>query len=408
MILDTLAAELNDLTYVAGIRRTRRPEDTLADFGRFAKHFGITRLANITGLDRIGIPTCLAVRPNGRTLAVSPGKGATLAAAKASAFMEASELWHAEEPRLPLLLDSYASMRRRFEVIDLDLLSKRNPAPVRRDNLRLWVEGYDLIAERPCWVPAAAVYVSDTEPRPADLHLSSNGLASGNTFAEAMAHAACELIERDANVMWLDDPSDPDGKAAQLDLSTVDDPTCRGLIGRFDAAGLHFAAYDMTSDIGVPAFAAVIADAAVDARGVGYAWGYGCHLAPEVALTRALTEAAQVRLTIIAGSRDDLRHSDERQGDSDIGEVAQLIQEPAPTRRFERHSLAGGSPRHDMRTIVGRLRAAGIQSLVAVDLSHADVGIPVVKLLATQLELTLGDCARNVRARERYAMAVSA
>jgi ribosomal protein S12 methylthiotransferase accessory factor len=238
--------------------------------------------------------------------------------------------------------------------------------------------------------------------------MSTNGLASGNTFAEAIVHAACELIERDAKVMWHDDPSDPDGKAAQLDLSTVADPTCRELISRLEMAGLHFAAYDITSDVGVPAFAAVIADPTVEARGIGYAWGYGCHLAPEVALTRALTEAAQSRLTVISGSRDDLCESYERRGDRDSSEIARLIQEPPPTRRFERSSLAGRSPRDDVRTIVRRLRAAGIRSLVAVDLSHADVGIPVVKLLATQLELEHGDCARNVRARERYGMEVPA
>src|SRR5262249_35738572 len=135
VILDKLAVEPSAIACTVGSRRTRRPEETLADFGRFAGQFGITRLANVTGLDYGGIPTYMAVRPNARTLAVSQGKGATPAAAKASAFMEATELWHAEEPRLPLFLDSYASVRRRFNVVDLDLLTKRSAEPVRRDNL---------------------------------------------------------------------------------------------------------------------------------------------------------------------------------------------------------------------------------------------------------------------------------
>jgi len=49
---------------------------------------GITRVANVTGLDHVGIPVVMACRPNARGLAVSQGKGLTLDAAKASAVME--------------------------------------------------------------------------------------------------------------------------------------------------------------------------------------------------------------------------------------------------------------------------------------------------------------------------------
>ena len=58
---------------------------------------GITRLANITGLDRIGIPVAIAVRPNSRSVSVSQGKGYDLPQAMASALMEACEGFHAEE-----------------------------------------------------------------------------------------------------------------------------------------------------------------------------------------------------------------------------------------------------------------------------------------------------------------------
>ena len=63
--------------------------------------FGITRLAEVTGLDRIGIPVWMAIRPNSRTLAVSQGKGLTDAAAQASALMEAAEIASAERFPVP-------------------------------------------------------------------------------------------------------------------------------------------------------------------------------------------------------------------------------------------------------------------------------------------------------------------
>jgi YcaO-like protein with predicted kinase domain len=61
---------------------------------RFMPAMGITWLANVTGLDRIGLPVCVAVRPNWRALSTSQGKGETIEAAKASALMEAIESWH--------------------------------------------------------------------------------------------------------------------------------------------------------------------------------------------------------------------------------------------------------------------------------------------------------------------------
>ena len=73
------------------------PSETLARFRSFASRMGITRLGNITGLDRIGIPVAVAVRPNSRSVSVSQGKGLDLTQAMTSALMEASEGFHAEE-----------------------------------------------------------------------------------------------------------------------------------------------------------------------------------------------------------------------------------------------------------------------------------------------------------------------
>lgn len=57
---------------------------------------GITRVADVTGLDRIGIPVVMVCRPNARSLAVSQGKGIDIEAATVSGLMESVELYHAE------------------------------------------------------------------------------------------------------------------------------------------------------------------------------------------------------------------------------------------------------------------------------------------------------------------------
>ena len=65
--------------------RTRSAEETLSCIGPHMRAFGISRLANVTGLDRIGVPVVLSIRPDSRSVSVSHGKGITPAAARVSA-----------------------------------------------------------------------------------------------------------------------------------------------------------------------------------------------------------------------------------------------------------------------------------------------------------------------------------
>jgi len=71
-----------------GTERTRSPAETVAIYRPVMEAVGITRLANVTGLDCVGIPVFMAVRPNARSLAVSQGKGVDADAVRASAMME--------------------------------------------------------------------------------------------------------------------------------------------------------------------------------------------------------------------------------------------------------------------------------------------------------------------------------
>jgi len=77
-----------------GTHRTSPPDETAARVAPLARQIGITRVGNVTGLDEIGIPVVIAVRPNSRSFSVSQGKGLNLMQARASALMEAMELFH--------------------------------------------------------------------------------------------------------------------------------------------------------------------------------------------------------------------------------------------------------------------------------------------------------------------------
>src|SRR5207342_3012832 len=84
--------------YQRGTHRLVAPVDTLERIRPHLATFGITRCADITGLDSIGIPVYVAVRAQGRVLQTSNGKGLTHVDALVSAQMEAIEHWHAENP----------------------------------------------------------------------------------------------------------------------------------------------------------------------------------------------------------------------------------------------------------------------------------------------------------------------
>jgi ribosomal protein S12 methylthiotransferase accessory factor len=132
------------------------------------------------------------------------------------------------------------------------------------------------------------------------LTASSNGLASGNTRSEALVHALYEVIERDATSALGDQPTH---ERTYIDPATVTEPYCAALIERITAAGAWLELVQAPSSFGVPAFAAYLwhEDAAA-----AMVVGSGAHSDPAVALSRAITEAAQSRLTFIAGSRDDI------------------------------------------------------------------------------------------------------
>src|SRR5437879_1103477 len=114
----TEATEATTKRYHDGTHRVVDPTTTLSRVMPHASRMGITRIAVLTGLDVIGIPVAAAYRPNSRSISVHQGKGSTLAAAKASAVMEAAESFHAENLQLSLLLASPAEVAMRGPAAD--------------------------------------------------------------------------------------------------------------------------------------------------------------------------------------------------------------------------------------------------------------------------------------------------
>lgn len=373
-------------------RRVVGAEQTVARLKPLLPVFGITRVANVTGLDTIGIPTVMVLRPNSRALSVSQGKGTSLTAAKASGLMESIESYHAERITLPLKLGSFEDLRYTHELADVTRLPRPASSQFTEFVPLLWVEGKSLTTGAGVWVPFEMVHTNYTLPLPSGhgyFQASSNGLSSGNHIVEATIHGLCELIERDACTLWrLRSEAAQDD--TRVDLETVSDPVCRDLLARFAKAGVEVGVWDATSDVGLPTFVCRI----VQGGGEHYsahrpAAGFGTHLVREIALARALTEAAQSRLTHISGARDDMAREDYQQF-LDPAEQARWLDRirlGSPVRDFNDIAVwEGQSLREDLDEILRRLRAVGLHEAIVVDLTKPEFNIPVVRVVVPGLE----------------------
>jgi YcaO-like protein with predicted kinase domain len=380
-------------TYRRGTYRARLPEETWSLIVPCLSRFGVTRVADVTRLDRLGIPVWMAVRPNSRTLSVTQGKGLDRATARVSAAMEALEAAHAEQPSRSLRFESYDAMRADVRTVDVDVLPPMRASLFAAHRKVFWIEAYDLLEGESWWVPYEMVHADATLPwMPGSMSFlaSTNGLASGNTLAEAVLHAVCEVVERDALALWERCGSRRQA-ATRIDLTTATDPLVLDVLERYRNAKIATMAWDLTSDVKVPVVQVIIFDPSSDAvlRPLPAAFGSGCHPDRTVALLRALTEAAQSRLTVIAGSRDDFgrRRYRETQHPEALAYHRRLAQsDPGPASVENLPTWSGATVDDDIAYVLDRLRAMGVPQVLFIDLSLEGVAVSVARVIVPGLE----------------------
>ena len=380
--------------------RAVSPEETLRAAEAKLPAAGITRVADITDLDRIGIPVFSSIRPMADRGAISVynGKGATPTEARVSAMMEGLERYSAEVRDRQLDIASFSLLDGALDPRDLIL-----PVDADPDALIPWISGWDMMNQEEILVPANAVF----HPLPSEyrrlFRTNTTGLASGNVIEEAIFHGLAEIIERDA---WaLVEAARHTGPLIQ----DVKDDLARGLMDKFAAAGVDVYLRDITSDIGVATCAAAADDLLLRDPTL-LTTGMGTHTSAKVAVLRALTEVAQSRLTQIHGAREDTTLADFRKR---IGYER--------TKKLNSHWFSGSEKRSfadvpsfesddfllDIRHMLAKLQEAGLDRAVVVNLTRPEIGIPVVRVIVPGLEMSavdperVGKRSRNARQRSR-------
>src|SRR5438270_7536772 len=380
-----------------GTVRNGSAEETLVRLKPLLPEFGITRLADVTGLEVLGLPRYQAIRPNSRNISVSQGKGETPVLAQVSALMEAVESVHAEEISGPVVTSSVGEIRQAldYDPRSLAVIAAGHPVqdrllqydpfalPVGRpswlgdESVVEWVAAVRLSDGKNSWVPRQLCQLDFTVShrwRPPFFRASSNGLASGNTVTEALIHGICECIERDCLARAVTRRN----QAQAIDLKSIGAGVAEDALERFFRRSFKVVLFDITGPTGVPCFEAIARD-----RENRVSRGAGCHPDRSIAITRALLEAAQGRLAKIAGSRDDLYR--EMYLPVPGRKFAALFQTHALKPVSECAQLAPNVPALTLKDLTGRVEKYAGAAPLAVDLRRS-YGIPVVFVVTPGLQ----------------------
>lgn len=378
-------------TWFDGTHRAVSPEQTLENLRPLMPEAGITRIANVTGLDRVGLPVALAIRPNAWSLSASSGKGLDWPSAAASAAMEAFEFYHAEMPDLQVVNGTYKRLSDDHNMIPVRQFPFRKQSLFHTELPLDWTFGWDLFRQENVLLPLQMVCLKPSAhgrvfDRVAAFPRDTNGLASGNTFLEALCAGIYEVVERDAWACHMYAARSSVHEVPKINLSSISHPQIRKILDQFAVAGLRTHLYDCTVDTRIPVYRAVLCDPVELC--IPLADGYGAHLDPVIAILRALTEAAQSRTVAISGSRDDM--FDIHHGNIGLAAIQHQIDQleaQAVTRdQGELVSEAGQTFQADVHTLISRLQLVGVEQLVVVELAACDNGISVLKVFIPGLE----------------------
>ncbi|GAA0571937.1 YcaO-like family protein [Paractinoplanes ferrugineus] len=339
---------------------------------------GVTRVADITWLDDMGIPACQAIRPDARTLSVSQGKGATVLLAAISAAMEAIEVWHAENlgpaPHIARVREVSAGLGYPLAALRTTARSPLNPGSVLG-----WSPATRLLDGVGTLVPTDLLRLDSTvapEWAPVLFECTSNGLASGATRDQAVLHGLLETVERDALTRLGGE------RGCAVDPAALG-TTVATLADRFRRADVAVRIEAIDTPVRVACFAVRIRSDDFPAEFHGTAAGFD---APATAL-QAMMEAAQARVAAVAGTREDLSAELYHRG---AAAAPMSWPEPATTQppgpRIDAPPDRGAA----IAQLTREINALTGFSPLVVDHTRPEFGIPVVRVVCPGLHCPNG------------------
>ncbi|MGZ4931049.1 MAG: YcaO-related McrA-glycine thioamidation protein [Halobacteriota archaeon] len=380
--------------YYTDTHRVMPPAQTLERIRSAIPEIGITRVADISGLDRIGLPVFSAIRPSAASGAISvyAGKGTTASEARVSVIMEAAERFSAEveNAQLRLLYGSYDELSADYSVLNpTDLIL---PGPLSSNAKLEWYAAWDLLQNEEVIVPANAVFHPYTPQhgRSQLFRSNTNGLAAGNVAEEAIFHGLMEVIERDA-VSIAEATRNPGLKLNPGEGAVAD------VMQQFESNDVQIRLWWLPTDTKIPTVVAVSDDERLRDAAL-LLMGAGSHTDPHIAALRALTEVAQSRATQIHGARED----------TDRESIARRIgyermkrlnkhwfnESAASAELNDAKDCSTQSLDDDIRTTLDRLRRV-VERVIVADITSEKLALPAVRVIIPGFEVYFLDKERQ-------------
>jgi oxazoline/thiazoline synthase len=328
----------------------------------------------------------------------SYGKGSTAEQAEASALMEAIErysgIFQGDEIRVTRRFTDFApgdAILPNDILLFSDAQARQDAgSPGEPGEVQTAPAGFDRSAKiewSPVWslrdgrfkyVPTTLLYFFYGGPD--TFRADSNGCAAGNTIEEAIVQGFLELVERDAYAIWWYNRS----QRAAVDLSQFDDSYVRDLHSQLADAGRKLWVLDVTSDLGVPTYVAILHWMQNGQENIEF--GSGAHFDKRIALLRTLTELNQfLSIGLMDGG------SGEK---SSLDRVTPLRLQEYPFLTPSSHPIvlpgsdaqigALDNTRNQVLACVDIARRAGLDFLV-LNQTRPDVEVPVVRVIAPGL-----------------------
>jgi len=315
------------------------------------------------------------------------GKGSTAEQAEASALMEAIErysgIFQGDEIRITRRFTDFASGEAMLPN-DVQLFSQaqlnarhhhepNNPHPVPEpldpSEKIEWSPAWSLRDQRFKYFPTGLMYFFYR-----DAHTDSNGCAAGNTREEAIVQGFLELVERDAYAIWWYNRL----RRAELDLSHFEDSYVRDMQMQFADAGRKIWVLDITSDLGIPTYVAIMHWMQNGQENIEF--GSGAHFDRRVALLRALTELSQFLSIGMMGGASGEKPSLDGITPLRLENYPFLLPSENPVLPPAAGLTLHDNTRDQVNACVEIARRAGMDFLV-LDQTRPDVEVPVVRVL---------------------------
>lgn len=421
-----------------GTSRIIPVEKTLLHVSEIAKRIGLTRIADITYMDKLYIPNYSSVLPGTEDyIWVYSGKGPTKRHAKASAIMESIERYSSLPTSYTkkFVTGTYNELKQSYNILHPYEVIEPLSFDFQDDMFMDYVDGFDIINNENILVPAGLALFRYNPHSPSINPFAfhhTNGLASGNVLEEAVCHALSEVIERDAislaqlrasaipfhilynisnNLQRQGYPVKPLSKYTFQDdytifpdvlLSEVDFYPVTELIKKFEKFNIKLIIKDVTTNIKIPTFN--VACVEWISHDYGYlAEGHGTHPDKRIALLRAITEVSQTRVANIHGARDDLRKIKYNDNNTDDKNAWQFMTSKRTINFSEILTYQNEDILDDINIIVKYLKEAGLKKAIIVDLTNPDIKIPVVRAIIPGLEtFMISKSIMGWRARRFY------